>query len=146
VYGTVSGLKVVPTAFEDSVTSLKRDNRMKAVDLRLRKLLELRTDTPAMVTALEAVADVHVRTCLGRRACVAKSSAATIVRVPQSGKPLSGERARHELRSEVEHRNLNVVLDFIASLQPFEQEVSTLQEAVAELKGICQQVSLYSVL
>lgn len=62
---------------------------MRAVDHRLRKLLELRTDTPAMLSALEAVADVH------------------------SNKPLAGERARRELRSEIEHRNLAVVHEFI---------------------------------
>ena len=62
---------------------------MKAVDMRLRKLLELRTDTPAMLSALEAVAVVH------------------------NNKPLSGERAIRELRSEIEHSNLSVVQDFI---------------------------------
>lgn len=91
---------------------------MRAVDVRLRKLLELRTDTPAMLSALEAVAEVH------------------------TNKALSGERARRELRSEIEHRNLDVVREFIASMQPFEQEVVALEEAVSQLKTICRQVRM----
>jgi len=94
---------------------IRQARKMRAVDLRLRKLLELRTETPAMLSALEAVADVH------------------------SNKPPSGERARRELRSDIEHRNLDVVREFIESLRPFEQEVHALEGAVSELKSICKQ-------
>lgn len=93
---------------------------MKVVDQRLRKLLELRTDSPAMLEALNAVASVH----------------------RESGvDSVDTEGARRNLRSDIEHRGLDVIQDFIARLAPFEEKLVAFGHNVDTLADACDRAS-----
>jgi chaperonin cofactor prefoldin len=92
---------------------------MKVVDQRLRKLLEVRTDSPAMLEALNAVASVH----------------------REGGAPLDSEGARRNLRSDIEHRGLDVINDFIARLAPVEERLLSFNSSVEELVASCDRAT-----
>lgn len=92
---------------------------MKVVDQRLRKLLEVRTDSPAMLEALNAVASVH----------------------REGGAPLDSEGARRNLRSDIEHRGLDVINDFIARLAPVEDRLLAFNASVEELVASCDRAT-----
>ena len=86
----------------------------KAVESRLKRLLELRTDSPAMLEALSALASVSVEGAGGV------------------------ESRRRNLRSEVERRNLGVIADFIAHLTPMEHRLEALDASIGVLAGACE--------
>ena len=95
---------------------------MKVVDQRLRKLLELRTDSPAMLEALSAVAAVHAASSASEHA---------------HGHGLDAEGARRNLRSDIERRGLSVIHDFIERLAPVEEKVVAFSASVATLADAC---------
>lgn len=92
---------------------------MKVVDQRLRKLLELRTDSPGMLEALSAVASVHRET----------------------GHAVDAEAARRNLRSDIERRGLSVIHDFIERLAPVEDKVVAFGQSVASLSDACARAT-----
>jgi chromosome segregation ATPase len=92
---------------------------MKVADARLRKLLELRTDSPAMLEALSAVAAVH----------------------REAGAALDTEGARRNLRSDIERRGLHVIHEFIDRLAPVEEKITSFEASVHTLSEACARAS-----
>ena len=96
----------------------------RVVEARLKRLLELRTDSPAMLEALDALASV--------------SAESTSASGGGSSNTCGGTEARRRnLRSEVEGRNLRVITDFLARLSPMENRLEALEGAIGALSRAC---------
>ena len=89
---------------------------MNVLHERLHALLALRTDSPALLEALDSVA-----------------------RVSSSGRSgLTTDNARRGLRADVERRDLDVLREFVARLEPVEERMLSLEASVRVLSEACE--------
>jgi conserved oligomeric Golgi complex subunit 6 len=88
---------------------------MSAVlDQKLRKALELRTDTPAMLDALESMSSFWETNTL---------------------------EARRGLRQQLENQNIQLAEDFISSFSPLQERINKVESDVLKLEGSCGLVA-----
>ena len=83
------------------------------LEKKLKKVLDLRTDSPAMIDALDSIA------------------------------PFWGDNtleARRNLRSELEERNVELANRFLEAFEPFREQLEKLDASVGELEGSCSAV------
>lgn len=114
---------------------------MRVLDKKLKKVLELRTDTPAMLCALDALASFY-----GQPADVSSKAATAPVAVDRTLTENSKSggntlQARRTLRADLEKRGLELTSQFVKHFETVASQLELVQVSVHEFAETCNQVN-----